>query len=87
MFRSREEVAEVMWSFIVFICGVVALMCILQQRRVIQIQNRQIRKYVEVLDLRKEAIRLYIQTVDLLQEQNSLLKEYVSKHQTEHRQE
>ncbi|MEY8576086.1 hypothetical protein AALD01_17345 [Oscillospiraceae bacterium 21-37] len=76
-----------MWSFIVFICVVAALMCILQQRRIIQIQNGQIRKYVEVLDLREEAIRLYIQTADLLQEQNSLLKEYVSKLQTEHRQE
>ena len=76
-----------MWSFIVFICVVAALMCILQQRRIIQIQNGQIRKFVEVPDLREEAIRLYIQTADLLQEQNSLLKEYVSKLQTEHRQE
>lgn len=61
-------------ALITMLCGIVSLVCILRQQRIIQLQNEEIQKYRETLTLREETIRLYKEVFGLTEEQNALLK-------------
>lgn len=61
-------------ALITMLCGIVSLVCILRQQRIIQLQNETIRNYRETLTLREETIRLYKEALHRTEEQNTLLK-------------
>lgn len=65
---------EMMQAFFLMLCGIVSLVCILRQQRIIQLQNEAIWNYRETLTLREETIRLYKEALRLEDEQNALLK-------------
>lgn len=67
-----------MRSLVIMICGLCALICILWQQRIIQLQNEEIQQHKEILALRDEQLGAY-ESINLEQaRQIGLLKEYAA---------
>lgn len=67
-----------MRSLVIMICGLCALICILRQQRIIQLQNKEIQRHREILALRDEQLDLY-ESINYEQaKQIGLMKEYAA---------
>ncbi|WP_166542205.1 hypothetical protein [Acutalibacter sp. 1XD8-36] len=66
--------AKLIQEMITMLCGIVSLVYILRQQRIIQLQNEAIRNYRETLTLREETIRLYKEVFGMMDKQTAQLK-------------